>query len=141
MKLWLSIRHVLNYPNSHRPFPRNTLHLRYCYSLLIRGPHLSRRKLRLTNSQPPRQRSFLLLYLHLPAYRTGALLRLLPLQRSLKRRSSSSAPSNDNCFRRLRPTLRTNVFLRGHSHYQPTLRCPIRRKRASAMNLRGLLRR
>lgn len=57
----------------------------------------------------------------------------------MKRRSNPSAPSNNNSFRGLRPTLRPNVFLRCHRHYQPPFRHPLRGKHTSTMNLRRLL--
>ncbi len=59
----------------------------------------------------------------------------------MKHRSCSPASSNNNCLCRLRPSLRTNVILRGNRHYKPPVSRPLCRKYTSTMNLRRLLRR
>ena len=141
MKLRVTPRTLPNYPNRHRPIPRNTLYLRYRHSLLIRHTYLSRCQLRLTNPKHARQRRIFLLHLHLPPHWTRPVLRLLPVQRNMKCRSRPSPSRNNDLLRRLRPSLRTNVLLRGHCNYEPPLRRPLRGRDTSSVNLRWLLRR
>lgn len=138
MKFWFPSWPLLDYSNPHRAIPCNTLHLRCCHRLLVRSTYLPRRKLRLTNSKCSRQRRILLLHLHLHTYWAGSLLRLLPLQRDLKHRSSPAPISYNDCLRGLRPPMRSNILLRGHRHHQPPVRCTLRRKHSRPMNLRRL---
>lgn len=126
MKLWITAWSLPYLPNPYRPIPRNTLYPRCRISLRLSSPYLPRRKLRMTHPKPTRQRRFLLLHLHLLTHRPRSLLRLLPLQRNMKHRCSTTTSSDDNCLRRLRTPLRTDVILGCHCHYQPSIRSTLR---------------
>lgn len=139
MKLRIPARRLPDHTNSNGPPTGHALHCRYLPSLLLGGQHMPKRPVRLAYPQPTRQRRLLLLYLHLPAHRTGPLLRLLPPQRNLKHRSNSPANPHSNSLRRLRPAMRTDIILRGHRNHQPILSPPIHRANPSRMGLRGIL--
>lgn len=139
MKLWLPPIFMFNCTNRHGPIFSNTLYSRHHHSLLLRRPHLPRRKLRVTNPQHTRQRRIIFLYLHLHTHRPRIVLRLIPLQRNLKRRRSLAPPCYNDCLCWLRPTLRPDIFLRRHRYHKPPLRRPLCRKCPGSMNLRRVL--
>lgn len=139
MKLWITPRYLPSHTNCYRPTTSNTLHCRHLPSIHLCSPHLPKRAIWMTNPKPTRKRSLLLLYLHLPSHRPRTILRLIPKQRNLKRRSHPPTNSNSNCFRRVRPSLRTNIILRSYSHHKPILSNPIHRTNTSRMSLRRIL--
>lgn len=53
----------------------------------------------------------------------------------MKHRSYPPIPSHSHSFRRLRPPMRTNIILGGHSNYQPSISSPIHRQRPGTMDL------
>lgn len=57
----------------------------------------------------------------------------------MKYRHPASICSYSNCLHGLRPTMRTNIFLRGHCNYQPPICHPLYRHRPCPMNLRRVL--
>uniref|UniRef100_A0A8C9MDZ1 Uncharacterized protein n=1 Tax=Serinus canaria TaxID=9135 RepID=A0A8C9MDZ1_SERCA len=118
MKLRVFTGHLPNHPNRYRSSASHSLHSRYQPSLLLRSSHMPRRPIRLTNPQPPRKRSLLLLHLHLPTHWPRNLLRLIPKQRNLKHRSYPTINPHSNRLRRLRPTMRPNIILRRYSNQQ-----------------------
>ena len=59
----------------------------------------------------------------------------------MKHRSNPPTNHHSNSFRRLCPTMRANIILRGYRNYQPPIRYPLHRYNTSRMNLRWLLRR
>lgn len=130
-----------NSTNSNRTIPSYALHIRHNHRIQLCSPHLPRRQLRLTPSLSTRQRSIHILYLPLPSCRTRTLLRVLPIFRNMKRRHPSPLCSHSHSIHRLRIALRTNILLRSHSHYQPSLRHPLYWHRPRPMNLRWFLRR
>ena len=95
----------------------------------------------MTNSQSPCKWSLILLYLHLPPHCSRILLWLLPIQRNLKYRNYSPTHPYSNRLRRLCPTMRPNIILRGHSYHKPILCHPLYRPYTSRVGLRGILRR
>lgn len=139
MKLRISTGNLPINSNPNWPATCRTLHCRHHPSLLVCRPHLPKRAVRLTNPKPPRKRSFILLHLHLPAHRTGTLLRLIPIQRNLKHRSRPTTNPHSHSLRRIRPAMRTNIILRRHSHYQPILSRPLHRPNPCRMGLRRIL--
>jgi len=141
MKLRFTARTLPNHSNRHRPIPRNTLHIGHRHGLLICHPHLPGCQLRLINPKHARQRRLFLLHLHLPPHWTRSVLRLLPIQGDMKCRGCPTPSRNDNLLCGIRPTLGTDVLLRCHCHYEPSLCRPLRRRDTSTMNLRRLLRR
>lgn len=138
MKLWITTSTMSNYTNFNRIIPSYTLHIRHLHCLFFSRSHLSRRKLRMTNPKSTCKWSIILLYLLIHAYCPRTILRLISLQRNMKCRSSTFPTSYNNSICRLRLTMRTDIILRSHSNYQPTLRRPICRKCFSTMNLRRL---
>lgn len=139
MKLRLTLRNLLSHSNYNRTIPGHTLHLRHGNRLPIRDPHLPRRKLRMGPPLPTRQRRLHILHLPIHARRPRPLLRLVYLQRNLKHWHHPLIHRNSHGLHRLRPAMRTNILLRGNSHYQPTLSNPLHWDRPGRMNLRGVL--
>lgn len=139
MKLRVSTGYLLNYSNCYRSSASHTLHSRHQPSFLLCSPYMPRRTIRLTNPQPPRKRSLLLLHLHLPTHRPRNLLRIIPKQRNLKHRSNPPPNPHSNCLRRLRTAMRTNVLLRSYSNYKPILSNPLHWTNTSRMSLRRIL--
>lgn len=141
MKLRISSRYLLNYPNCHRTILSYTLHCRHNNSILISISYLPRRKLRLTYPLHTCQWGLNILYLPFHSYRTRYLLRILYLYRNMKHRSNPFIHCNSYCIYRLRPSMRTNILLRSHSHYQSSLSNSIYRTNNCRMNLRRVFRR
>lgn len=130
-----------NSTNPNRPIPSNTLHVRHRHRLLLRHPHLPRRQLWLNPALPSRQRSIHILYLPVPTCRSRHLLRLLHIHRNLKHWNCPPICRHSNSIHRLRPPMRTNIFLRGDSHHQPPLSYPLHRNKPCRVSLRRILRR
>ena len=139
MKLWLPPRPLPNHTNLNRIIPSYALHSRHILSIFIRGPHLPRRKLRMTPSKHPRQRSFPILHLHLSPHRPRPILWILRQPRNLKHRRYSSPRHNGNSLLWLCSSLRSNVLLRSYSNHQPSFSNPIYRTRHRPMTLRRIL--
>lgn len=138
MKLWVFIRTVSNCADPNRPLFSYTLHSRYLNSILFSRPYLPRCQLRLTNSQSPCQRCFILLHLYLSPHWPRPILWILFKYGNLKHRCHPFTTSYSNSFCWLRTPMRSNIILRGHSNYQPTLSNPLCRYYTRAMNLRGI---
>lgn len=128
-----------NSTNPNRPISGNTLHIRHRHRLLLRYPHLPRRKLRLNSTLSTCQRSINILHLPVPTCRPGHLLWLLHIHRNLKHRNHSSIRCYSNSLHRICPPMRTNILLRSNSHHQPTLSNPLYRDKPRRMGLRGIL--
>lgn len=139
MKFRLPTRPLLNYTNSNRPIPSNTLHTRHNNRFLISYTHLPRRKLRLNYPIPTRKRSLHIFHLSLRPHGTRPILRLLRLSRNMKYWSYPTIHSYSHRIRRLRPTLRTNIILRRNRHHQPLISNPIHWYYPSRMDLRRFL--
>lgn len=139
MKLRITPRHLPSHPNYYRPTSSHALHSRHHPGLHLRSPHLPKRPIWLTHSQPPRKWSLILLLLHLLPHRPRNLLRLLLKQRNLKHRSYSTSNPHSNRLCRICITLRPNILLRRHSNHKPILSNPIHRSNTSRMSLRRLL--
>lgn len=139
MKLRITPRHLPDHTNPNWPSTSRPLYCRHNPSLLLHRPHMPERTVWLTNPQPTRKRSLILLYLHLPPHRPRTLLRLLPIQRNLKHRHYPPNHPHSNRLRRLRPAMRPNILLRSHSHHQPILGHPLHWPNSCRMSLRRLL--
>uniref|UniRef100_A0A8D0B6V8 Uncharacterized protein n=1 Tax=Salvator merianae TaxID=96440 RepID=A0A8D0B6V8_SALMN len=100
--------------NPDRTIPSNTLYSKHNHCLLICHQYLPRFPIRMTI--------------------------LLP-QRDLKCRSNLVLFINSDSLHRIYFTMSTNIILRGHSNYKPTINHPIRRTNTSRMTLGRLLRR
>ncbi len=131
MKLRLSTRPLLNYTNSNRPIPSNTLHTRHNNRFLISHTHLPRRKLRLNYPIPTCKRSLHIFHLPLRPHRTRPILWFPRLSRNMKYWNYLTIHSYSHRIRRLRPTLRTNIILRRNRHYQSFISNPIHRHHPS----------
>lgn len=127
---------MLSHPDPHRPISCNTLYRRHRNSIFFSRSHLPRRKLRMTDSKYTCQRSLLFLHLHLSTHWTRPLLRVLLKQRNMKCRGHPTPLSHNNCLRRLRPSLRTNIFLRSHCYYKLIVSLSLHWRHTSPMNLR-----
>uniref|UniRef100_A0A8C3XRU7 Uncharacterized protein n=1 Tax=Chelydra serpentina TaxID=8475 RepID=A0A8C3XRU7_CHESE len=77
MKLWITSRHLLSPTNYHWNFPSNTLLTRHLLGIFISHPRHSRRTIRMTHPQHPRQQRLLLLHVHLSSHRPRTLLGLI----------------------------------------------------------------
>ena len=139
MKLWLPPRHLLNFTDPNRPIPSNTLHIRYNNSILLCNPHLPRCKLWLNHPIYTRKRGINIFYLPIHACRTRPILRIIHFLRNMEHRSNPPICNNSHSIHRLCLTMRTDVILRGNSHYQPSLSNPIHWHKPSRMNLRRIL--
>lgn len=139
MKLRVSPLPLPHYSNRHRHLPCHALHRPRRHGLLIPRTHLSRRKLRMTHPIHSRKWGIFLLHLPLFAHRARPLLRLIPLPSHMKHWRCDPPPTNNNCLRGLRSSLRSNILLRGYCHYQPPLCHSLHWHYPSPMNLRGLL--
>ena len=139
MKLWIPPRHLLNFTDPNRPIPSNTLYIRHNNSILLCNPHLPRCKLRLNHPIHTRTQSISILYLPVYTCRTRPVLRIIHLPRNMEHRSSPPICNNSHSIHRLCLTMRTDVILRGNSHYQPSLSNPIHWHKPSRMNLRRIL--
>lgn len=139
VKLRVTTGHLLNLTNRHRLTTSHALHSRHQPGILLRRPHMPRRPIRVTNSQPARQRSIVLLHLYLPTHRPRTVLRLLPQQRDLKHRSHPTLNPHSNRLRRVCPAMRTNILLRSYSHYKPILSNPLHRTNTRGVSLRRIL--
>lgn len=137
MKFRLPSRPLPNHPNPNRIIPSHTLHIRHSNSILISSTHLSRRKLRLTYPIYARQRGLYILHLPIPPRRTRRVLRLIQYNRNMKHRNRTTIRCYSNSIHRLRTSMRTNIILRCHSNYKPTISHSIRRHNTSRVNLRG----
>ena len=84
------------------------------------------------------KRSFHILYPPLYSRKTWPILWVLCLSRNMKHRNYSTAYSHSYCIHRLCSTMRTNVILRGKSHYKPSLSNPIHWHYSCRMDLRRL---
>ena len=139
MKLWLPPRHLLNFTNPNRPIPSNTLYIRYNNSILFCNPHLPRCKLWLNHPIHTCKRGINIFYLPIYACRTRPILRIIHFLRNMEHRSNPPICNNSHSIHRLCPTMRTDIILRGNSHYQPSLSNPIHWHKPSRMNLRRIL--
>ena len=139
MKLWIPPRHLLNFTDPNRPIPSNTLYIRHNNSILLCNSHLPRCKLRLNHPIHTRTQSISILYLPVYTCRTRPVLRIIHLPRNMEHRSSPPICNNSHSIHRLCLTMRTDVILRGNSHYQPSLSNPIHWHKPSRMNLRRIL--
>ena len=139
MKLWLSPRHLLNFTDSNRPIPSNTLYTWHNNSILLCNPHLPRRKLWLNYPIYTRKRGINIFYLPIYACRTRPILWIIYLPRNMKHRSNPPICDNSHSIHRLCFTMRTNIILRGNSYYQPPFSNSIYWHKPSRMNLGRIL--
>ena len=139
MKLRFSTRSMPHSTNPHRLIPSNTLHVWYHNSIFISHPHLPRRKLRLTNPIPTRQRRLNIFHLPIPPCGTRTILWILHFPRNLKHWDHPTICSHSNCIHGLCTPMRTNIILRSYSNYKPIISYPLHWDYPSRMNLRRLL--
>lgn len=126
-----------NNSNSNRLISSHTLHIRHNYSILISYTHLPRRQLRLTYPIHTRKRSLNILHLLIPSCGAWNILWIIHIHRDMKHRSCTIICCNSNSIHRICTSMRTNILLRSHSNYQPTISYPLYRNNPSRVNLRG----
>uniref|UniRef100_A0A8C0WAM5 Uncharacterized protein n=1 Tax=Castor canadensis TaxID=51338 RepID=A0A8C0WAM5_CASCN len=125
MKLRLPARNLLTPTNHNRIISSNTLHIRHHNSILFSCTYLPRCKLRLNYPISPCQRSFHILYLPIHTRRMRNLLQIIRLHRDMKRWYYLTIHSHSYHLYRIYSPMRTNIILRSHSNYQPTLSNPV----------------
>jgi hypothetical protein len=86
------------------------------------------RKLWLTTTYTTCKRCITILRLHLPAYWTKLILRIIQLYIHVICRDSNSILNHSNNIYWIRPTVRTNTILRCNSNYKSSPSNPTRRK-------------
>uniref|UniRef100_A0A8C9HT52 Uncharacterized protein n=1 Tax=Piliocolobus tephrosceles TaxID=591936 RepID=A0A8C9HT52_9PRIM len=105
----------------------NTLLTRHLLCLLLNRTYHSRCKLWLNYPLSPRQRRLYVLHLPIPTRRPRLILRLISSPRNLKHRRRTPIHNHGNSLHRLHTPMRTNIILRCHSNYKPTIINPIDR--------------
>jgi len=93
----------------------------------------------MTYPKPSCKRCIVLLLLYLLPHRPRPVLWLIPIQRNMKHWRCTTPLSNDDRLCRLRSPLRTDVILRCHCNYQPSICRSLRWHYTCGMNLRWLL--
>ena len=136
MEIRLAAGYMPNITDNHWPVSSYALHFRYIPSILINKTHLPRCKIRMTPPKNPRQHRILLFLVYVLSHRPRNILRLLYKKGNLKSGRYTFTSDYVNRLRGLRTTLRSNVFLRGHSNNQPYIRSPIHRNLYSSMIMR-----
>uniref|UniRef100_A0A8C8VKF5 Uncharacterized protein n=1 Tax=Pelusios castaneus TaxID=367368 RepID=A0A8C8VKF5_9SAUR len=78
VKLWLSIRHMLNSTDYHRNFPSNTLVTKHFYCLLITHSHYPRCPIQVINLKFTCQWSLSIFHMYLSPHWMSDLPCILP---------------------------------------------------------------
>jgi hypothetical protein len=100
----------------------------------------TRRKRRMSHTNNPHKWSLIILHYNICPYRPRDLL-FIPSKptKSMDIRSGPHTYNYSNRILRIRPSMRTNIILRGDGNYRSPLRHSNRRNRTSSMNLRRFI--